>query len=271
MKTSIIDQTEFQPKLLTSHTISNAKTDEVFTNLLIQHGRKALIGNGRTNTRREDLEYYGKVSGTPVKYCYEIFPGMSDDEENPNSILVFGKAGIGKSLFCQKIVRDWAKNELFKERENTKVLRLNCVYLLSFRQLNLFENNYVTLREILTFSSLLDDDSNIDDFTFDYIVKHPKEVMIIMDGYDEYPKQDYLAGNLEEHPKDARHKMPVAALCSKLIKGKILKGTYVLITSRPDESDKLGGIRFKRYVEIAGFSPEHSKSTLKSTSIKTKR
>ncbi|XP_022808991.1 NACHT, LRR and PYD domains-containing protein 12-like [Stylophora pistillata] len=184
---------------------------------------------------------------------------MSDDEENPNSILVVGKAGIGKSLFCQKIVRDWAKNELFKERENTKVLSLNCVYLLSFRQLNLFQNNYVTLREILTFSSLLDDNSNTDDFTFEYIVKHPKEVMIILDGYDEYSQQDYIAGNLEEHPNDARRKMPVAALCSKLIEGKILKGAYVSITSRPDKSDKLGGIRFKRYVEIAGFSPEQVK------------
>ncbi|PFX33439.1 NACHT, LRR and PYD domains-containing protein 12, partial [Stylophora pistillata] len=105
------------------------------------------------------------------------------------------------------------------------------------------------LQEILTFSSLLDDDSNIDDFTFEYIVKHPKEFMIILDGYDEYSQQDYIAGNLEEHPIDARHKMPVAVLCSKLIKGKILKGAHVLITSRPDESDKLGGIRFKRLCE----------------------
>ena len=32
-----------------------------------------------------------------------------------------------------------------------------------------------------------------------------------------------------------------------------------MITSRPDESDKMGGIRFKRYVEIAGFSTEQVK------------
>ena len=32
-----------------------------------------------------------------------------------------------------------------------------------------------------------------------------------------------------------------------------------MITSRPDESDKMGGIRFKRYVEIAGFSSEQVK------------
>ena len=240
--------------------ISNAKTDDIFTNLLIQRGRKALIRNDETYSRREELEYYGKVSGTPVEHCDKMFIGMNDDQESANSILVVGKAGIGKSLFCQKVIRDWANNELFQARESIEFPNLKFVYLLTFRQLNLLENNCVTLREILNCCSALDDKCNIDDSTFEYILKHPKEVMIILDGYDEYSQQDYIAGNLEEqHPNDARRKMPVAALCSKLIKGKILKGAIVMITSRPDESDKMGGIRFKRYVEIAGFSSEQVK------------
>lgn len=115
----------------------------------------------------------------------------------------------------------------------------------------------MTLREILTFSSVVDDDCNIDDSVFDHIVKHPKEVMIIFDGYDECSQQNYIAGNPEEqYQNNARCKMPVAALCSKLIKGKILKGAIVMFTSRPDESDRLGGVRFKWYVEIVGFSSE---------------
>ena len=180
---------------------------------------------------------------------------MIDDQESAHSILVVGKAGIGKTLFCQKVIRDWAKNELFQARENTEIPNLKCVYLLTFRQLNLLENKCVTLREILNFSSVLDDNCNIDDTSFEYILKHPKEVMIILDGYDEYSKQYYIAGNLEEqHPNNGSCEMPVAALCSKLIKGKVLKGAIVMITSRPDESDRMGGIRFKRYVEIAGFS-----------------
>ena len=104
LQTSIIGQTEFQSKLLASQTISNAKTDEIFTYILIQHGRKALIRNDETYySRSKELEYmyYGKVSGTPVKHCREIFLGMIDDQENVNSILVIGKAGIGKYLFYQ--------------------------------------------------------------------------------------------------------------------------------------------------------------------------
>ena len=191
LKTSIIGQTEFQPKLLASRTISNAKTDEIFTKLLIQHGRKALIKNDETYySRRKVLEDYGKVSGTPVKHCNEIFLGTIDDQESANSILVVGKAGIGKSLFCQKVIRDWANNELFQARENTEIPNLKFVYLLTFRQLNLLENNCVTLREILNCCSTLDDKCNIDNSTFEYIVKHPKEVIIILDGYDEYSQQD---------------------------------------------------------------------------------
>ena len=261
LKTSIIGQTEFQPKLLASRTISNAKTDEIFTNLLIQHGRKALIKNDETYySRRKVLEYYGIVSDTPVKHCSEIFLGMIDDQESANSILVVGKAGIGKSLFCQKVIRDWANNKLLQALESSEFPNLKFVYLLTFRQLNLLENNCVTLREILNCSSVLDDKCNIDDSTFEYIVNHPREVMIILDGYDEYSQKTNIAGNSEgRHPNNARCKMPVAALCSKLINGKILKGAIVMITSRPDESDEMGGIRFKRDVEIAGFSSKQVK------------
>ena len=238
--------------LLPSRAISNAKTDEIFINPLVQHGRKVLVRNDMTNAWSEELEYDEKVIGTPVEHCDKIFMGMSDDQENPNSILVIGKAGIGKSLFCQKLTRDWANAPHAKE--NTEILNLKFANLLTFRQLNMFGNHPVTLREILNCSSVMDD------FTFDYIVKHPKEAMIIIDGYDEYSQQDYIAENLEEqYPNNARCKMPVAALCSKLIKGKILKGAIVMITSRPYESDKIAGIRFKRFVKIAGFSSEQVK------------
>ena len=105
----------------------------------------------------------------------------------------------------------------------------------------------VTLREILNRSSVLDEHSNIDDFLFEYIVDHSENVLITLDGFDEYPNS-------------AKEKMPVAALCAKLIKGKILKDSVVMITPRPDESDEMTGkIPFDRFVEITGFSEERVK------------
>ena len=49
--------------------------------------------------------------------------------------------------------------------------------------------------------------------------------------------------------------MPVAALCAKLMRGTILGKAAVMITSRPDESDKISGMHFDRKVEVTGFSP----------------
>ena len=113
------------------------------------------------------LEYYGKVSGTPIKHCSEIFLGMINDQESANSLLVVGKAGIGKSLFCQKVIRDWANNKLLRALESTEIPNLKFVYLLTFRQLNLLKNKHLTLREILNFSSVLNDKCNINESTFE--------------------------------------------------------------------------------------------------------
>ena len=252
LKASVKSQTEFQPKLMASATISNVRTDDIFTNVLIQHGRKALNKEVMGETRSHRLHYFGKVSGTPVKHCEEIFIGATNDERSPKRILLTGKAGIGKTLFCQKLVRDWADNKLFQSQSHFKF-----VYLLTFRQLNLLENDKLSLQKLLNCSTGLDDSSNIDDSLFEYIVNHPEEVLIIIDGYDEYSRQDYITGESERrYQNTAKEKMPVAALCTKLIKGKLLRDSVVMITSRPDESDKMGGIHFDRYVEIAGFSPQ---------------
>jgi len=251
LKASITNQTEFQPKLMASATISNVKTEDIFTNVLIQHGRKTLNKEVMGSTRSDQLHYFGQVSGTRIEYCEEIFISVTNDERSPKRILLTGKAGIGKTLFCQKLVRDWADDKLFQSQSYFKF-----VYLLTFRQLNLLENDQLSLQELLNCSTVLDDSSNIDDPLFEYIVNHPEEVLIIIDGYDEYSQQDYITGELEKRYKStAKEKMPVAALCTKLIKTKLLRDSVVMITSRPDESDKMGGIPFDRYVEIAGFSP----------------
>ena len=252
LKASIRSQTEFQPKLMASTTISNVRTDDIFTHVLIQHGRKALNEEDMGSTRRDHLRYFGQVTGTPVKHCEEIFIGAVNEERSPKRILLTGKAGIGKTLFCQKLVRDWADDKLSQSQSHFKF-----VYLLTFRQLNLLENDQLSLQELLNCSTVLDDSSNTDESLFEYIVNHPEEVLIIIDGYDEYSQQRYITGKSEmRYQNSAKEKMPVAALCTKLIKRKMFGDSVVMITSRPDESDKMGGIPFDRYAEIAGFSQQ---------------
>ena len=109
---------------------------------------------------------------------------------------------------------------------------------------------------------MLDEHSNIDDSLFEYIVDHSEDVLIILDGFDEYSKKSFISRDLDDqYPNSTQDKMPIAALCAKLIKGKILKDSVVMITSRPDESDEMiGKIPFDRFVEITGFSEEQVKN-----------
>ena len=213
--------------------------------------------------RGEQLQQYSRGSGKPVEHSQEIFLSESDrnDDMNPKSVLVTGKAGIGKTLYCQNLIRDWADNKLFQPQSNRNVPDFKFAYLLTFRQLSLLRDELVTLREILNLSSVLDEHSNIDDSLFEYIVDHSENVLIILDGFDEYSKQNFIVSDSDDrYPNSAKEKMPVAALCAKLIKGKILKDSVVMMTSRPDEFDQVKGkIPFDRYVEITGFSEEQVK------------
>lgn len=252
-------------------SISNVKTDEIFTNLLMQHGRKPIEDSktleerlshdghvSETTKRLKHLRQCGQVSGTRVEYSQDIFirSEIHNDHSNPRSIFLTGKAGIGKTLFCQKVIRDWAHDNLFKTRMREQTPDFKFVYLLTFRQLNLLADLRVSLKDVLNCSTMLDDQSVIDDSVFEYITQHSEEVLIIIDGYDEFSRQDDVLTNLDEqYPNDVNEKMPVAALCAKLIKGNILRLSAVMITSRADESDKLkDAIRFDRFVEITGFS-----------------
>ncbi|CAH3137718.1 unnamed protein product [Pocillopora meandrina] len=251
LKESIKSQTEYLAQA--SPNMSNVRTDDIFTNILMQHGRKPV--KDLDVKRKERLRQYGQISGKQIKSSQEIF--IPTDGKHPESVLVTGKAGIGKTLFCQKLIKDWADNKLFRSRANAEVPDFKFTYLLTFRQLNLLGDDPVTLKDILNRSSVLDDHSNIDDSIFEYILHHSEEVLIIIDGYDECSQRQYIASDSDEkYPNNAKEKMPVAALCAKLIKGKILRGSVVMITSRPDESDEMKAkdIYFDRYLEITGFS-----------------
>ena len=256
LKASIERETEFQSKQLDIPTVAFMKTDEIFINLVMQYGRKPIKDGDAERGAR--LKRYGQVSGTRVKHCQELFTCTTDEKETPKSILVTGKAGIGKTLFCQKLFRDWATDKLFLSPTNAQMPNFKFAYLLTFRQLNLVKGETLTLQELLNCSVILDHQSNISDEVFEYILNHPEEVLIILDGLDEFSEQAKIAGDEHErYPNSGREKMPVAALCSKLMRGKILGKATVMITSRPDESDEITArMDFHRNVEIMGFSQQ---------------
>ena len=218
------------------------KVDDIFTNLVIQCGR---VNYAFKDKPREEISVsYTSATDTVIERAEQLFM-PNKDTQNPKLILLTGRAGIGKTMFSMKLVREWASDRLFSGEEYKNKFRF--VFLYSFRLLNDIDGP-LTLHEFLNLSHELNEDE------FEYIRKHPETTLIIMDGFDEF-KRGFQARSLQEIPKE--NKMSVAAVCAKLSAGKLLSGANVVVTSRPKESEQLELIKFQRKCEILGFAPQN--------------
>ena len=160
------------------------------------------------------------------------------DTHDPRTILIQGRAGIGKTVLCMKLVRDWA-NSKFSLEPNKK---FRFAFLYYFRDLR-FPDESPTLQKFLEKSPVCPEP--LDDSTFEYIKDNSDSVLILIDGFDEYKSE-----------------LGEQNICSRLLSGKVLSGATVVVTSRPEAVEKLGNVKFDRKAEILGFSPEEMKSYL---------
>ncbi|XP_020913822.1 protein NLRC5-like isoform X1 [Exaiptasia diaphana] len=241
LKESILQQTDFLPKGIDQNTV---KTDDIFTNLTLHHEEKEIL-HRQTGQK---VDQVARKMVTKLTQCCEIFID-ENKENNPKSILISGEPGIGKTLFSQKIVRDWSTNSLL-------IPDIYFTYFITFKQLARLGNKELTLRELLNHSLLLNEKTMVTEDIMAHIIQHPEQLFIVFDGFDEYKDRDKIIRDFEEEfPNDVKAKMPVDALVSKLIRKKILRDSVSMITSRPSEAGALDQkIHFHRYVEITGFS-----------------
>jgi len=163
-----------------------------------------------------------------------------DSTKSPNTLLVMGRAGIGKTTFVDYVAREWARKRLWQDYQWVFVLRFRDLRSSVFAKASEQGRTY-TLAEWIyhTFYS-----GNLDFTDFKEMWKHHIEpnlsqCLFILDGYDEIPSFD-------QHPC-------AAALQYLLESSNSLK----LITSRPYG---LEGLPLKRReVEIMGFTDENIK------------
>ncbi|XP_031555031.1 protein NLRC5-like, partial [Actinia tenebrosa] len=262
LKSSIKQQTDF---LLSEEEDKKIRTDDIFTSATIQRGPKHFKEPEERRFGSRQLDEI-QASSKKLVNCSEMFVCPENDDQkstascttNPKSILLTGKAGIGKSLFCRMLVRDWSHDRLFEEgQENAKVPDFQFVFLLTFRQLVLPEKKRLDLRDILNRSSLLNEHSVIDEPLLQYMIDNPEKLLIILDGYDEYKQRKKITGDFEtRYSNDPDEKIPVPALIAKIMKRKMLNGAVVLISSRPGEAEELKKHVFDVRCDIQGLSSQ---------------
>ena len=236
----------FQPK---PGEGSDITLDQIYTNLIIHDGRSKLT-NSLNGDREIWLERYSKANAIlRPKRPADIF------DANKRNILVVGHPGTGKTMFCTKILRDWASDNLFSEGENLQ-LDFQVAFLVKLRMLNRVADQEFSLRELLEYSEYSTPLSAEPDEVWKYIRQNPNKVLVIFDGFDEYSgrteidNDDTLYRNWEED------RMPLHSLLKKILSGKILAGARVLTTTRPNALSCFGSLCFLKTVEILGFTPE---------------
>ena len=153
----------------------------------------------------------------------DIFKG-DERIENPKRILVYGRPGIGKSTFSQKLAVDWAN----RRKENLE--RFELFLLIKLRDVGISQD----LPAILNASKLLAaDGSTSSESLYEFVLHNQEKVLLVFDGFDEY---------------GGGKKSPV----HEIWKGEQLRDCCVIITTREMEGGELMKVTPFQF-EIRGF------------------
>ncbi|XP_066467170.1 NACHT, LRR and PYD domains-containing protein 12-like isoform X2 [Tiliqua scincoides] len=168
-----------------------------------------------------------------------LFRWCFRSKRKPLSVIVSGVAGMGKTTLVQKFVFDWATGKHYQ--------KFSFVFCFKFRDLNtvgprtslesLILKEYPSLRDKLG-----------------TILQKPENLLFIFDGLDESNCDLDLSRNRAQdfctQPGDVK---PVSVIVASLLNQTLLKGSSVLLTSRPNKLAQLETGVLHRVASIVGF------------------
>ena len=247
----IREETEILEPLIAQPEIDRVRLlDDAFVDLVIYSGR-ACSEFADLLKRHEIFDIYLKpqYGSIAIKKVDELFL-PNEDTRDPRKILVVGRPGIGKSLLCTKLSRDWSKSDLL--RDSDKIFQH--LFVFQFRWFNTETMEKISLKQLL---SRLCSEGSMDSEVLQHILDNPERVLIVFDGLDEFKYHERILEDERAHAgNSATEEMPFSALYMKLMKGKQLSGATILTTCRPNVVQSVAHLPFDRKVEIMGFTPE---------------
>ena len=222
--------------------IPNKSLDDFYVDIVFQPGRAR---DELSKDRKRE-----KVDDIPTSTCSikELFqPNEDTAKDDTSSILVVGRPGIGKTVLTEKILRDWANETDDHYRD-----KVACIVKIRNFNAGIQMSSDVSLKEFLHYETSLTDDEF--ERIYEEITDKPQNAILIFDGLDEFNGNymDYL-DEVNRTPNKPDLCMPPMNLFVKLVRGDILKGATVLVTSRPSAAKSYAKIGFTQEVEICGF------------------
>ncbi|XP_046841840.1 NACHT, LRR and PYD domains-containing protein 3-like [Xenia sp. Carnegie-2017] len=225
------------------------KLDDIYVNVIMQTGRQRTNAYPEAFRRHEIFDFHLNVQSNAQKLTKvtEIFKPIKGEQESlyPRSILVIGRPGIGKTMLANKIMHEW-KNNKDAFWHDKIVLLLRCHAL---------KTGSITLKNMLIDCDGLP--SEMFPQIYENILNYPEKAVFIIDGLDELSIEN--EGVRTAGPAHHNAEMPAFQLLSMLLKGNLLHGSTVLITSRPTAEYAFDKLKYGRTVEILGFFEDQIK------------
>ncbi|XP_066017043.1 NACHT, LRR and PYD domains-containing protein 12-like isoform X1 [Pocillopora verrucosa] len=228
-------------------TAKNLTLDQIYTNLVVIQDRET---HDFTENREEQLKVYprSRDGNSQPKSLEDLL-----DVES-KKVLIVGRPGIGKTLCCIKLLRDWALNKDFKATSGAQV-HFNAAFFVKFRRFDSDKN--LSLKDLLIQSEYFPT-GYMDDKVWNHLQKNPKGVLMLFDGFDEF-EHDEKKTKASPYPKGIEDEKPLQILYQWLVTGQLLQDASIVTTTRPTALSGIAHLKFDKSFEILGFSTEQIK------------
>ncbi|XP_068733953.1 NLR family CARD domain-containing protein 4-like isoform X4 [Montipora capricornis] len=198
--------------------LSLVDIDQIYTRLRVIQRETTLAGS-----KQSEMVHYS-----------DLFSPIGKGN-NPKRILVQGETGIGKSTFAKRLAIDWARlgNTQTEDKQAAVLGRFKLVVFVNLKEVSKCQS----LKDVIYNSRLFArEDKWLVEGLLNYMTNHQDEVLLLLDGYDEY------------------HRGQESQIFD-IFSGNELRDCCVLITSRISKAGELQEFQ-DLLAEITGFSKE---------------